>query len=257
MGYFDKTISLPMPPLPVPQRLRLWDAGGGALVLAWERPLGQYDGFLILGGPAPDALAPVERLSGGHKAALHWAVRPDTGPCYAVACWRGDAVGEASASVGEWESGRVGDSRFEMRDTAYPTEQARLDNLQSPNLLIPAHLCFCCTSVHALIPGDGALVCPFTGELYAVLNTGELLRATTLPYGLCRCCETRQPLIRCGEELVCYANPTQAYQLVGTHYEPVASGQHTALADAEAIDAALRANSALLGTNGLFIRREE
>jgi hypothetical protein len=266
MGYFDKTLRLPMPTIPVPQRVRLWQ-DSDRLVLVWERPLLPCDGFIVLAGSTPEQLAPVERLSGGPKAALRWEVLAESGPCFAVACWRGEVVGEASMVVGREAGGgrqEAGGGRQEAggrrQEAGYTDLHGTMaDEVSIVSTLLPATSlpdCACCTPPRQLVAADGALQCPFTSELYAVLATGECVRAASLPYGLCYCCEARQPLIRAGEEIVCYGNPTQRYQLDRGQYRPQTGPTHgEALADADAIDAALRANSALLGANGVFTRR--
>jgi hypothetical protein len=252
MGYFNHTATPPAPSLPIVQGLRLWDDGVGGLSLSWDRPLARYDGFIVLAGPAPDALSEVARLHGGRKAPLRWPLAPGSGPYFALACLCGEAIGEPSLIVTDCRL-QIPDPRSQPDDTGADTRPEAEDYRLSA---IGYQLCVCCSPPQPLAAGDGMLNCPISGEGYVLLASGEQLRAAELPYGLCRCCEARQPLIRCGEAIVCYANPAQAYHPVGGRYEPLRpQAPSEALADAGAIDAALRANSALLGPNGIFVRR--
>ena len=236
MGYFDHNGTPPA--IPVPSGARLW-ANGSALSLAWRRPLGGCDGYVVLAGSTPAALAEVARLA---AATTCWPVPAGLGPWLAVACLRGAVCGEAGAPV--WVA----------PETEAATESA--DDLVTPQPTTDADLvCQCCAPPRCLVPGDGTLVCPHTGELYAALATGGLARAVALPFGLCRCCEAKQPLIRCGDKVVCLAQPDRTYVRQGNIYGPGSQNvEPVALTDGEAIDAALRANSALVGRHGMFVR---
>ncbi len=240
VGYFDRNGTPPA--IPVPSGARLW-ANGGALSLAWRRPLGGCDGYVVLAGNTPAALAEVARLA---AATTCWPVPAGLGPWLAVACLRGAMRGEPGALV--WVA----------NDTVQPEIVAAesADDLIAPQPATDAALvCQCCAPPRCLVPGDGTLVCPHTGELYAALATGGLARAVALPFGLCRCCEAKQPLIRCGDKVVCLAQPDQTYVRQGNIYVPGSpNAEPVALTDGEAIDAALRANSALLGRHGMFVR---
>lgn len=237
MGLFDQ--GRVAPAIPVPAEPRLWDDGCGRLTLAWRRPIGRHEGYLVLRGERPDALAEVARVS---PAAACWPVAPEGGPWLAVACLRGGAAGEPSATVA-----LPGHAPGPAEPAPAPPPDAQP---QPPD---PGRCCACCPEPQALIADDGALACPATGERYAALATGELARAAALPFGLCRCCEARQPLIRSGDAIVCLGRPEQRYARSGAGYLPLPAGAPAPLADAAAIDAALRANSALLGPSGVFV----
>ncbi len=249
MGYFDRAAEAP--PIPTPAGAQIWGEGAER-TLTWRRPLGPCDGFLVLRGATPEALAEVARLP---STATRWPVPASGGPWLAVACLRGDAIGESGAPL------RLGGEREgppeRPAEAGRPTtpERERPPEREAIEATMGATAwCGCCAPARPLAPGDGALLCPVTGELYAVLATGALARAAELPFGLCRCCEVRQPLIRCAGAVVCLARPEQAYRRVGGHYVAVeAAAEHVPLVDAAAIDAALRANTALLGVNGVFV----
>ncbi|NTU78563.1 MAG: hypothetical protein HGA45_04030 [Chloroflexales bacterium] len=239
MGYFDRAGAPPA--IPVPAGAQLWD-DEGAPTLAWRRPLGGCDGYAVLRGDSPEALAEVARLP---AAATRWPVPAAGGPWLAVACLRAGIVGASGAPV-------------RVAACAQPdceAERTPVEDLPAPQPVAASeHACQCCTPPRPLAPDDGALACPHTGELYAAMATGGLARAAALPFGLCRCCEVRQPLIRCGDEVTCLARPEQAYIRQGSVFVPRPPGEErVALTDANLIDAALRANSALLGVNGVFV----
>lgn len=238
MGYFDRPAQAPA--IPIPAGAQLWDAGG-AHTLSWRRPLGGCDGYVVLRGATPAELSEVARLPG---SATRWAVAPEGGPWLAVACTRGGAIGEPGAPL------RLDQGSGPAPAPAPPEPAAPPVTSEQPT----SGLCQCCAPPLPLRPGEGALACPHTGELYAVLATGALARAAELPFGLCGCCEARQPLVRCGEAIVCLARPEQAYARQGGGYVACSTSQAPGpVADADAIDAALRANSALLGVNGVFV----
>lgn len=242
MGYFDRGGAAPA--IPVPGEPRLWDDSCGRLTLAWRRPIGRHEGYVVLRGDHPDALAEVARVS---PAAACWPVTPTGGPWLAVACLRGGAMGEPCAPIALPGAVAPPDDTARRPVAFQPTAEREAT-------LTPAAPCACCPEPRLLVADDGALACPATGELYAVLATGDLARAAALPFGLCRCCEARQPLIRSGDAVVCLGRPEQRYAPQGGHYTPVPpDAAPEALPDVDAIDAALRANSALLGVNGVFV----
>jgi hypothetical protein len=258
MGYFDRGASAPA--VPVPCDLRLWDNGLGRFTLAWRRPIGRCDGYVVLGGEHPDVLAEVARVA---ATAACWPVAADGGLWLAVACLRGEAVGEPSAPIAfsgsaPRDSGWPLPARQDARDTGEAAPSVATSGPSGPPQLDPniGLSCSCCAKPNPLATDDGALACPQTGEQYALLATGALVRVAELPFGLCRCCESRQPLIRSGATIVCIGRPGQAYRAEGTRYLPLPPELSPAalLADADAIDAALRANSALLGVNGVFVQ---
>ncbi len=267
MGYFDRT---GMPPaIPVPVGVRLWETEATP-TLVWRRPLASCDGYVVLGGATPESLAELARLP---ASATRWPV-PTTGdPWLAVACVRGGVLGELCVPVlvanlmqpeAAQALGSVGGNAPQVfHHEAHEAHEGRIASAPYPASTIAqadgdAHqaglCCQCCTPPRVLTPADGTLACPHTGELYAAMATGGLARATELPFGLCRCCEARQPLMRCGETVVCLAQPDQVYIRAGGVYLPRPPDEaQIILTDAAAIDAALRANSALLGVNGVFV----
>jgi len=250
VGYFDRTPVAPA--IPAPSSLQLWNDGRGGLILAWRRPLGGCDGYVLLCGATPETLAELTRLP---ASATRWPVPAAADPWFAVACLRGTSVGEPSAAVSSADSGRwtVDGTGPHRRSSPVVRLELAPDDLQA----VP--VCACCAPPRPLAPDDGALACPATGELYAALATGALARTAELPFGLCRCCEARQPLMRSDAAIVCMARPEQRYSADGGRYTPLppASAAPAPLVDPDAIDAALRANSALLGRNGVFVHETQ
>jgi hypothetical protein len=238
MGYFDR-VAVPPPP-PRPSAVQLWPDGDGGYALVWQRPLGPADGFVVLRGAAPDALTAVARVP---AAVLRWLVPPDEGRYLALACTMGGNQGEPSAVIALPES-------QESVPPAPPTPPA-----PEPEHA-PYGRCECCDPPRPLVPSDGSLVCPHTAAPHVAIASGATLLVSSLPYGLCRCCDPPQPLIRSGPSVVCLAQPQRRYEPAANGWQPAAEQpQSAALTDPSAIDAALRANSALLGTNGVFVRR--
>lgn len=251
MNYFRATTSLTAPDLPVPQDLQLWADGAGGQTLTWRRATGGCDGYVVLRGDSASALVEVARVPERAQTGRlrHWRVPAEGGRLLAVACYRGETVGAASAplcSAAPPEAPATGTA-------STPPVSPRTAQLARSIPAEPA--CQCCDPPQPLVIADAALVCVFSGEPHLLLATGEALRIAELPYGVCGCCDPPQPLLRSGDTIVCYGRPDQEYRRVGSRYVPRPTTATAApLADADAIDAALRANSALLGVNGVFVR---
>lgn len=258
MGYFDTPLN--PPDLPVPQDLQLWDDGTGSYTLTWRSVLGVCDGYVIFAGVTPMALSEVARvpnLARQRGTLRHWPVPPGLGRWLAVACYRGASVGVVSVATPMGEEPDTVTPPEVVVSATHAAEEPLLPVAPAPpaDALPPdTPLCECCAPPQALLPQEGRLCCALTGEAYVALATGEFLRVAELPYGLCSCCDPAQPLIRCAGAIVCLARADQEYVRVAGSYVPRQSTPAASpLADAEAIDAALRANSALLGLNGLFV----
>ncbi len=119
---------------------------------------------------------------------------------------------------------------------------------------LPWGICACCQPPQALSETAQGAVCPRSGQGYLLLAEGPVPLAEAAPEGLCLCCQPPLPLVWREEQLVCQAKPYHAYERQGDHLallSPTPSA--TAAADTlEAIDQALRRNSARLTVNGLF-----
>lgn len=119
---------------------------------------------------------------------------------------------------------------------------------------LPFGVCGCCESPRPLVRGAVGAVCPASGMEYLLLPEGPVPREVAAPDGLCLCCAPPMPLVRQGGDeggLVCRAKPHNRYELVDGRPELVASSSSPA-ETLDAIDAALRQNSARLTVNGLF-----
>ncbi|HET9224878.1 MAG TPA: hypothetical protein VFO07_20360 [Roseiflexaceae bacterium] len=87
---------------------------------------------------------------------------------------------------------------------------------------------------------------------HLLLPGGASILVDTLPHGICSCCAPPMPLIAEGDALACLARPDQRYRREGQRLIALAPAPATKATTLEAIDAALRRNSARLTTNGLF-----
>ncbi|HMA34292.1 MAG TPA: hypothetical protein VKY74_07390, partial [Chloroflexia bacterium] len=96
------------------------------------------------------------------------------------------------------------------------------------------------------VRADGEAACVYCGCRVVITVDGRALAWDGLLYGACTCCVPRRPLIRQGEALICLAQPARRYDV------PVPGP--TPELDWQAIDTALRQNSAQLGRHGLFVR---
>ncbi len=130
---------------------------------------------------------------------------------------------------------------------------------ESPGRLVdlaalPLGVCACCERPQALVQGERGAVCPGSGQDYLLLPDGETLPATAAPHGVCQCCVPPLPLLWWEEHLVCQAKPNNCYQRVGSQVSLVSTAQTNAptAETLQAIDAALRRNSARVTVYGLF-----
>ncbi|MEM7034426.1 MAG: hypothetical protein AAF629_33100 [Chloroflexota bacterium] len=122
-------------------------------------------------------------------------------------------------------------------------------------LALPFGLCQCCSDQRqALQMGEQGPVCPVTGEQYLILPNGTAPRQEAAPDGLCHCCVPAMPLQKVDDYWVCQSRPTHHYQHQSG--EMILITAPTASFSPEerlqAIDDALRRNTARLTTNGLF-----
>jgi hypothetical protein len=118
---------------------------------------------------------------------------------------------------------------------------------------LPHGICGCCAPPRPLARGERGLICPASRQAHLLLPSGASILTDALPHGVCGCCAPPMPLIAQDDALVCLARPDQRYRREGDQLIPLAPVPAIgAAATLEAIDAALRRNSARLTTNGLF-----
>jgi hypothetical protein len=117
---------------------------------------------------------------------------------------------------------------------------------------LPLGICGCCAPPRPLVRGEPGPVCPASGREHLLLPGGASVLADTLPHGVCGCCAPPMPLIAQGETLACLARPDRRYRREGQRLIALAPAPVAGAAPLQAIDAALRRNSARLTTNGLF-----
>jgi hypothetical protein len=117
---------------------------------------------------------------------------------------------------------------------------------------LPHGICACCTPPRPLVRGGPGLVCPASGREHLLLPGGASALVDALPHGVCACCAPPMPLIADDDALACLARPDRRYRREGRRLIALAPAPATGAAALEAIDAALRRNSARLTTNGLF-----
>jgi hypothetical protein len=118
---------------------------------------------------------------------------------------------------------------------------------------LPHGICGCCTPPRPLVRGESGPVCPASGRAHLLLPNGASVLADTLPHGVCGCCAPPMPLIAQGDALACLARPDRRYRREGQKLIALVPAPAAgASATLQAIDAALRRNSARLTTNGLF-----
>jgi hypothetical protein len=116
---------------------------------------------------------------------------------------------------------------------------------------LPYGVCSCCELPVALVRAPAGAQCPASGLEYLVLPGGSRLLREAAPSGLCLCCQPPAPLGADEQGLFGQAQPHQRYRRNGSGVavvEPVAS----AAATLDAIDAALRKNTAHVMVHGLF-----
>jgi hypothetical protein len=116
---------------------------------------------------------------------------------------------------------------------------------------------------------DGGTACVYCGCGVAITPDGRALALDRLLYGACACCVPCRPLIRQGAALVCPARPERRYGLpmalgegcsdptlapTPNRQPPTPVPEPAPEFDWQAIDTALRDNSARLGRHGLFVR---
>jgi hypothetical protein len=117
---------------------------------------------------------------------------------------------------------------------------------------LPHGICACCAPPRPLVRGDPGPVCPASARAHLLLPGGTSVLADALPHGVCACCAPPMPLIAEGDALACLARPDRRYRREGQQLIALAPAPAAGAATLEAIDAALRRNSARLTANGLF-----
>jgi hypothetical protein len=117
---------------------------------------------------------------------------------------------------------------------------------------LPLGICRCCHPPAPLTHGaPGEVICPRSGRAHLLLPGGTNTLLDTLLYGLCPCCKPPMPLVADGDALACLAHPERRYRREGERLVLLISSPGAA-ETLEAIDTALRHNSARLTINGLF-----
>src|SRR5436853_3247811 len=127
---------------------------------------------------------------------------------------------------------------------------------ESPGRLVdlaalPFGVCRCCRAPRALVRGERGAVCPASGSAHLLLPDGTTILADTAPQGVCQCCAPPAPLVWRDQALVCSARPDNHYRRAGEQLVLIPTTP-AATETLEAIDAALRQNSARLTVHGLF-----
>ncbi|HEX5688838.1 MAG TPA: hypothetical protein VFX76_02500 [Roseiflexaceae bacterium] len=117
---------------------------------------------------------------------------------------------------------------------------------------LPLGICRCCRPPTPLVHGAlGEILCPRSGRAHLLLPGGASALLDALPHGVCPCCQPAMPLVAQGDQLACLAHPERRYERNGERLVPITTAPD-ATATLQAIDTALRRNSARLTTNGLF-----
>ena len=118
--------------------------------------------------------------------------------------------------------------------------------------VLPLGICRCCQPPLPLVHGaQTEILCPSSARAHLLLPGGASVLLDALPHGVCPCCQPAMPLVADGDALACLAHPERQYRREGDRLIPVPSAPD-ASATLQAIDTALRRNSARLTTNGLF-----
>jgi hypothetical protein len=117
---------------------------------------------------------------------------------------------------------------------------------------LPHGICGCCAPPRPLVRGEPELICPASGRAHLLLPSGASVLVDTLPHGVCGCCVPPMPLIAEGDALACLVRPDRRYRREGQRLIALAPAPAGSAATLQAIDAALRRNSARLTTNGLY-----
>ncbi|MGD9100197.1 MAG: hypothetical protein PVF45_06920 [Anaerolineae bacterium] len=119
---------------------------------------------------------------------------------------------------------------------------------------LPLGVCACCQSPRPLVKSEQGAVCPVSGRAYLLLPDGTTLYADAAPHGVCLCCVPPMPLAWQDGSLVCQAKPANRYRRAGDQVSLIPRAKTTAPTSEtlEAIDAALRRNSARVTVYGLF-----
>jgi hypothetical protein len=198
-------------------------------------------GVELAGGPLEKAAPPA-----GPAKGRYFAPRPDRppeqNPAPADTCPLCMAALEEKAGLYLCQ-GRCG-------TTWLRNASGRLTDLAA----LPYGVCTCCRPPQALVPGEWGAVCPASGRDYLLTASGPRARSEASPYGLCQCCQPPMPLLAQDDTLVCQAKPYHQYERRGKQVVLISPGptpgSQTEILDA--IDDALRRNSAQLTVNGLF-----
>lgn len=117
---------------------------------------------------------------------------------------------------------------------------------------LPFGVCTCCTPPQALLRSNQNAICPISSEVYLLLPDGPALLAEAAPHGLCQCCQPAIPLVVQNNQLVCGAKPFNQYEKHGEQITRLSTTPASPSDVLDAIDEALRRNTAQLTVNGLF-----
>lgn len=117
---------------------------------------------------------------------------------------------------------------------------------------LPYGICACCAEPQALVRSTiGFATCPTSARIHLLNSDGTRLLVDTLIDGTCACCSPMQPLARIGAQIVCTRQPHEHYVRAGDTWQRLTSTKLPS-ASLDAIDQALRENTAKVGLYGLF-----
>jgi hypothetical protein len=200
-------------------------------------------------GPCPSDIRDYEPKSGEQAALDAQAHALTRSRAHALTRSRAHALTQCPLCRGSLEA-HAGIYRCAGRCGARWLEEApgRLVDLAA----LPHGICACCAPPRPLVRGAPGPVCPASGRAHLLLPGGASVLADALPHGVCACCAPPMPLVAQGDALACLARPDRRYRREGQTLIALAPAPAAGAAALEAIDAALRCNSARLTTNGLF-----
>lgn len=251
-------------PLAAPHPLELWPDGAGWTVVWPAPPLG-VTGMLLRRGEG-EPLPEVARLVAAKR---RWSFPREGGQTLALAWLRGDEIGPvATLELPAEKQSIPSAARCPLcKGALEPVEGLVFCRgscgtrwlEESPGHLVdvaalPFGPCVCCVAPRALVRAEAGPLCPTSGRLHILLPSGKSILADSVEHGLCLCCHPALPLVAAGEGLHCPAKPNNHYQRTaqGVQLLPPASPA-TSKELADAIDEALRRNSAQVGLHGLFV----
>lgn len=231
-------------------------AAFGQVALSWHSPYAAVAGFVVEGKTAGE-WRQLGRCGAG-QTQLTFDLAPGNWELRVGAEIQG--ILYYSAEVAHWNS-------LPVAPPAIPTQayQPAPTNVQAQQvetrvvLRCPQPNCGAALRLNA----TGDLQCGYCGALTALGADNTPLALDTLLYGACSCCSPKRPLLRDGDALICLGRPAGLrYPLPNTQGPRANSVRQDTTAPTpelswDAIDRALRDNSATLGVHGLFIHNQQ